>query len=784
MNEKQPELDDTERQQPRATPAAAALVASSNSNPAQLANSSAAPLRPREPVGGLAAIHSVRRRWPQMLCAGVVGAVILAGGAWFYFQPKFHTYASLRIHSETPRLAFEVEEAGQAAQFEIYKRTQRELVLGDEVLIAALRSSKLAEAPIMRTIALSEDPVIWLRNLVRVDFPGNAEIMVISMEGDNPAFIADTVNSVLDAYVVNVIDAGKRHRSDRLVELRKVQGVQEEKARRLRNKLETLTESLGSGDSEALSVKQQVAIQRFAQLQTEHTRVQFDRLGAELKLARIADRLSSRPEKAAEQKPAENADEVQQPGSPAGGPSELPPIAAMTPAELDAIIQRDGAVVAQRDVVRQAVLTLEEVVRRVGNDKTSVVSQFQSRVDQENEVLSKLEDLARENVVQMQAQQAALFARDQHLSLIEKHEQLQGEVKTLQLHEKLLAEFLTKATQEADKIGTSSVNVELTKNELDRLEKINDRIGVEIETLTIELSSASRVEPLGRARRPLAAGKEDRWKKTVTFGLLGFLVPCAGLIWLDLRRKVVNGEADIEQLATLRLLGSVPIVPPVGYFGQRHERGALALREAVDCIRTVLIREAELSDYRIIQITSAIGGEAKTTFASQLARSLARANRRTVLVDFDVRSPSVHDAVGTRLEAGTCELLRGERTIEDVLRPTEQEDLWLVFAGRCDRLALTALTNCAVDNLLTRLRERFEFVIVDSSPVLPVVDALLVAQRSDATILTALRDVSLAPQMEEARDRLRQVGANVIGSVVTTAGVRSYYETQDRYAVV
>jgi Mrp family chromosome partitioning ATPase len=129
-------------------------------------------------------------------------------------------------------------------------------------------------------------------------------------------------------------------------------------------------------------------------------------------------------------------------------------------------------------------------------------------------------------------------------------------------------------------------------------------------------------------------------------------------------------------------------------------------------------------------------------------------------------------------------LLRGERTIEDVLRPTEQEDLWLVFAGRCDRLALTALTNCAVDNLLTRLRERFEFVIVDSSPVLPVVDALLVAQRSDATILTALRDVSLAPQMEEARDRLRQVGANVIGSVVTTAGVRSYYETQDRYAVV
>jgi succinoglycan biosynthesis transport protein ExoP len=73
---------------------------------------------------------------------------------------------------------------------------------------------------------------------------------------------------------------------------------------------------------------------------------------------------------------------------------------------------------------------------------------------------------------------------------------------------------------------------------------------------------------------------------------------------------------------------------------------------------------------------------------------------------------------------------------------------------------------------------------VDSSPVLPVVDALLVAQQCDATILTALRDISRTPQLLEAEDRLRQIGANVLGSVVTTKGNHWYGQHLDRYAVV
>jgi capsular exopolysaccharide synthesis family protein len=737
-------------------------------------------------AGGLSPLHSLRRRWAQMLCAGTVCALILSAGAWYFFQPKFRTYASLRIHSETPHLAFKVNEAEQAAQFDVYKRTQKELVLGDEVLLAVLRAPTIAQSPRIRMIAQIEDPVIWLRSQLRVDFPGDAEIMSISMTGDGPAFIADVVNAVLDAYVENVIDAGKQNRSDRLAELRKVQGVQEEKARRLRNKLESLTESLGSGDKDALSVKQQVAIERFAQMQTEYARVQFQRIGAELQLARLADRLKTYAQESAAHASGGEAtpgDQAPESDTVAVSPSPSPPSTESVPMSLATDVQRNAGVVAQQEVVRQAELVLEDVERRIGTGHVETVARYHAQIDREKKKLAELEDRVRADLMVQYREAEVLARRNEQSKLAKEHDELNGQVQTLKLHEKILADDLAKATEAADKIGTSSVNVELTRKELDRLEKINDSIGVDIETLTIELSSASRVEALGRARKPQAASAEDRVKKAAAFAVLGFLLPCAGLVWLDLQRKHVNSESDVERLATVRLLGSVPMVGRPRLYGRGHERGALALREAIDRIRTVLIREAELSDYRVIVITSAVGGEAKTTFAAQLARSLARAHRRTVLVDFDLRSPSVHEVFGMPLESGTSELLRGELQADEVLRPTDQDNLWLVLGGQCDKMALAGLTNNCLAGTIGRLREAFEFVVIDTSPVLPVVDALLVAQQADAIILTALRDVSRAPQLAEARERLRQVGANVVGSVITTKGQHSYYETSDRYAV-
>ncbi|HEX6963817.1 MAG TPA: AAA family ATPase [Lacipirellula sp.] len=685
----------------------------------------------------------------------------MAAAAWTFTQPVFHAYATLRVHSETPHLAFKITDDQQASQFEVFKRTQRELVLGDGVLLAALGDPTIKSAAAIKSIVATEDPVIWLRNLLQVDFPGNAEIMTISMKGEDAALVADLVNAVLDAYVKNVIDVGKQQRTRRLAELHAAMSTQEEKSRRLRSKLQNLTDSLGSGDTEALSIKQQVAIQRYAQLQEEFGRIQFDRLRAEIELARITDQLASQAD-------SSNDHEAQ--------------VAARADAEKQRLVDSHHAVVAQAEVLHQAQLVADEASSRVGRGGNRILKPYHERVQREQQRLEEIKFSVTEEIAAQLARDAEIARHSRAAESRAEQDRLKRELEILRAHEKTMGEQLAAATAAADKIGTSSVTVELTRNELDRLERIYDEIGVEAETLTIELSSASRVEALGRARRPEGLSPRDRIKKSAAFAILGLMLPCLGLFWLDAKSQRIGGVGELYQ-ADLRVLGAVPLLPRRSLVKpQPTGRDATALRESIDRIRTLLIRQSEMANYRVIQVTSAIAGEGKTTFARQLAKSLARAHRRTVLLDFDLRCPAVHAAFGISLEPGVCDMLTGHRTMEDVLVYENGPFLAVAAAGRRNSESLASLTSEALERLLLQAREQFEFVIIDSSPALPVVDALLIGQRSDATIMTALRDVSRAPLIHEAIARLHDVGANVIGSVVTTKENRTYYRSLDRYA--
>ena len=126
-------------------------------------------------------------------------------------------------------------------------------------------------------------------------------------------------------------------------------------------------------------------------------------------------------------------------------------------------------------------------------------------------------------------------------------------------------------------------------------------------------------------------------------------------------------------------------------------------------------------------ITSAAGGEGKTTLASQLARQVYPGQglwRKTLLVDGDLRNPAAHKVFDLPLEPGLCELLRGEANAADVVKPTLLSRLWLLPAGHWDAHAIQALAQDDVRGKLEQLKEHYDFIIIDSCPVLPVADAL------------------------------------------------------------
>jgi len=199
--------------------------------------------------------------------------------------------------------------------------------------------------------------------------------------------------------------------------------------------------------------------------------------------------------------------------------------------------------------------------------------------------------------------------------------------------------------------------------------------------------------------------------------------------------------------------------------------GHSLLAEAVDATRTILLRSARADGLRVVMVTSAHSGEGKTSLSTHLAASLAQVGYRTLFIDGDLRNPIAHRVFDMESEPGFCELLRGEAITADLIQQTPVDLLSMISAGRWDSEASRALGREGfLRELLQPLRSDFDFVIIDSSPVLPVVDPLLIGQQADGTILSVLRDVSRMPSVYAAHQRLLAGGVKVLGAVVN--GVR------------
>ena len=258
-----------------------------------------------------------------------------------------------------------------------------------------------------------------------------------------------------------------------------------------------------------------------------------------------------------------------------------------------------------------------------------------------------------------------------------------------------------------------------------------------------------------------------------------------GLVAVEYRTRRVTRSGTRPTDSGLRLLGTVPALGGrAGRGGRYNADPHRALAEAIDTTRTLVLYGAADRRVRTLLVTSAVDGEGKTSLAGHLAISLARAGFRTLLVDGDVQAPSAHALFGVPAAPGLCEVLRGEAPRADALHPTGLPGLTVLPAGAWDLVARQALAGNRWKAIRAELEAEYDFVIVDSGPVLLVSDSLLMARDADGVLLSVLLDVSRVASVEETRDRLRAVGANVLGVVVNGVVTPSYRSAQVRGPVV
>jgi succinoglycan biosynthesis transport protein ExoP len=709
-----------------------ALVAQTNGHapPMIYANQSTVPATDvlRGGMDASSFANCLRRRWFLALSMGTIVALTTAGLLWFAFPETSQAIALFEVSSEQQTMLGDSRTMGNR-DFDILQRTQLAYLKSFFVLQAALRTPGIEALGVM---AGEPNKTQWLMEELVPSFQGNSEILSISLVGETKyeADLRKLVDAVADAYLKEVVFEEEQRR---LVVRDALQRSFTNLSEDIRNKLDShnaLAKELGyvdprrrDTDTEMLMRELTDAAKAKADIEGKMAEVQTDYMVAEAQLKDPAaiDMM---------------VDEMM----------SSDPNMSMMNQELMAL---NYSLNSQQDTMKRGKSKEADRLRGQINAKNQQIAQYKAQMKQ-----------------QMSGE--ASGKPNPQLQSLRKEFQIRAGV--LQSQAAALDKVITEKKERLDAKSQASVELEVGAAELEQLQQIAADMNLRLEEFDVEAVAPDRIRSIQKATVTPGINASMRYS-IVGMGFLGGLaLTCLGIAYMEFRNRRLDGPEQVDEGLGIRVVGTLPALSARRMLDPDHPVVA-QLTESIDSVRTLLMHDSTSKRRQVVLITSATTQEGRTTVASQLAASLARAGRRTLLVDGDVRRPALHALFDVPLEDGLCEVLRAEVDVADVIRPTHAEGLWLLTAGYCDVDAIHALATEQMQPAFEKLRSEYDFIIIDGAPVLGMSDALIFGQYCDGAILSVRRDFSQMPKINEAASLLRSVGVRMIGSVVN--GVHS-----------
>ena len=677
--------------------------------------------------------HAFRRRWIPATVVALTLASIAGTLCWLFLPKGFEAVAWLRVRDKSGMFGSGI--GRDNAEYEGYRKTQVQLIKSPLVLMAALRRPGIDNLSVFKG---EDDKVGWLMRNIQVSAPMESEVIQVRLRGEDPTQVTEIVNAVTNAYLNDVVNKEKAERLQRRDTLEK---KYKENMAEVRTRLETynnLAKSLGTTDSAEVTTQRALLLDHLGTLRTQQTQLQqqLSMIDAELAVMNA----KARGEITLEQ----------------SVPEEM----------VDAMVLRDPQFVELRDrlaELEEAIVFQSQRSARGGNDP-AVKKLHDMRQSLLMRMEQRREDLKPQIITELAmdvASRRSGAAAESPVIL-----KMRREIMARQLEETI--KDFDKVAEEVKLLGQANADLMARKQEIEQLMKVTDEMGVRLNATEIDISMPNRVELIEEASKPEGSDELFRRMLTALAGIAGLVLGGGSIVALEYVQDRLSTSDEPSQRLGLRVVGTVPKIT------RRVNPAHVA--ECVDSVRTVIMQSGLAP--KMILVTSAVEHEGKTTFASQLAASIARSGKRTLLLDGDLRHPNVHLALGLDLRAGLPELLRGEVTPDEAVQPTGVEGLFAVTGGTCDYAAVTGLGRPEAIPLIKSFRDSFDHVVIDAGPVLAFSDVLILGQQSDVAILATMRDVSRVPQVATAMDKLRGVGVRVLGAVVNgvddTAARRKY----------
>ncbi|MEO5314971.1 polysaccharide biosynthesis tyrosine autokinase [Pseudarthrobacter sp. CC12] len=303
-------------------------------------------------------------------------------------------------------------------------------------------------------------------------------------------------------------------------------------------------------------------------------------------------------------------------------------------------------------------------------------------------------------------------------------------------------------------------------------------------------ATAVRVLPLGKAVLPTSPTSPNTKLNLALGALVGLALGVAyALIRRHLDRRI-RKAADIERLFGVPVIGTLPVdhrldgkstIVDAGTAAQLHDAGG-AMAEALRELRTNLSFLDVDNPPRIIVVTSSMQAEGKSTVTANLAVTMAAAGENVVVVDGDLRRPTLVDVFNLVPGVGVTDVLTGTAELADVLQPWGAlPNLSVLGSGRIPPNPSELLGSRAMKNMLTTLAKD-AVVLIDAPPLLPVTDAAVLSRAADGAILVIRTGRTTQEQLDQSLGNLEKVKGRVLGAVlnyVPTKGrdAYSYYGT-------
>jgi capsular exopolysaccharide synthesis family protein len=680
----------------------------------------------------LSLLMALKRRWFLALTLGLLTGAMAAAAVWNLWPPILGgAQIQLMVNAVSPYI-FMQEPTGD---FNVFKRTQSMMVRGRRILDTAVKKPHVAELRLIRNMG---DPVRALEQRVWADFNMGPETLTVSLPAQ-PEDVEDAriiVDAIVDTYLAERKE--NSHHVRRLRVLERMYRPYADAIKSKRESLDALTKALAARDPHLLELQLQFTLRRLNAAETKLLELMDKREAEQFELEQCRDQLKQA--------------------------SKMP---APTKEEIDQVVNLDPTYKELKEKITKEEEEVEKMIARLAGGKTSkTYTKLRDGLAKDKIRLNKLYDELKttaENRIK-EARTGGLMRRIGELEVsVAARAQLEERVQKAM-------EILRRATQT---YNLTSQEADVLKAQIDADQTIAGKLAHEMDALRLELNAPDRVSKFSDAYTyPPVIGRKQimaTWAAGVgAFGLVLF-----GISWWEFRGRRISSVDEVVNNLGLRVVGALPALPDRRgrHMPSRDAFYPNYLIESVDTTRTMLLHAARRESLRAVMVTSANSGEGKTSLSIQLAASLARAGRKTLLIDGDVRNPAAHQVFNLSREPGFNELVRGEVEIPATLQATTVRNLWVMPAGRWNPHTTEVLSQEAVVPILQRLKEEFDFIIIDSSPVLAAVDSLLVGQQVDAVIFSILHEVSHSPSVFAAHQRLESLGVRILGAVVN--GVES-----------